>query len=58
MTPMERLQAALDAVQDIGVYPVRTIYPDGSRIERTAWQDGWNAALTEMHRVIVEKLGE
>lgn len=45
-SPVDRGVSALllEAANDgMGIYPQATLRADGTREERTAWQDGWNA---------------
>ena len=53
---VERLEAALDAAQDVGVYPKSVIHSDGTEHFRTTWEEGWNAALKEVNAKILEAL--
>jgi hypothetical protein len=36
------------AQSDQGIYPACTVQGDGTRQERTPWQDGWNAACMDL----------
>lgn len=47
----KRLQTAIDAMTDIGVYPAKVIGGDKPYDQRTEWMEGWNAALQEVVRV-------
>ena len=55
---VERLEAALDAAQDVGVYPKSVIHSDGTEHFRTTWEEGWNAAIKEVSDRIVEALSK
>lgn len=35
----------LHAADDLGIYPAATIQPDGTRVERTSQQEGYNEAV-------------
>jgi|SRR5215217_2033144 len=36
-------------LDEIGVYPRSTEFPDGRVKERTEWQEGWNAAVAQFY---------
>ncbi len=54
---IKRLDYVIDQITDVGVYP-RSVTKGGITTERTEWQDGWNAAITEVLRVYENALKE
>jgi len=53
-----RLNRAIDAATDIGIYARAVIAPDGTRTERTEWQEGWNAAQIRASEAINAAMGK
>ena len=47
---IKRLESIVDHITDIGVYPAAIANGPNAYDQRSEWQNGWNAAATEMLR--------
>lgn len=45
---IKRLEAVIDHITDVGVYPASIVGGPSAYEQRSEWQNGWNAAIRDV----------
>ena len=45
---VKRLESIIDHITDVGVYPAKIVGGPTAYEKRSEWQEGWNAATTDV----------